>query len=101
MGVPVELKMALGLKVGNRANAKATSMFGCRRARDIFGSSARGMSHGTVVEVLTGQFAPSLFLCVCAFVNTAIYQTKPVSLIITRETNVPIRFYFQPVWMTL
>ena len=35
--VPVELKMAPGLKVGNRVKAKATSLFGGRRAGDIFG----------------------------------------------------------------
>ena len=29
------------------------------------------------------------------------YGTIPVSLIITREPNLPISFYFQPVWMTL
>ena len=29
------------------------------------------------------------------------YGTIPVSLIIMREPNVPISFYFQPVWMII
>ena len=29
------------------------------------------------------------------------YGSVPVSLIIKQEPNVPISFYFQPVWMTL
>ena len=55
--VPVELKMAPGLKVGNRVKANATSIFGYQRAGDICGpwASRREVS-GTVVEVL-GSFS--------------------------------------------
>ena len=65
VGVPVESKMAPGLKVGNRAKANATSIFGYRRARDIFGPwASRHEVHGTVVEVL-GSFT-LLSFCVHA-----------------------------------
>ena len=65
-GSTVELKMAPGLKVGNRANAKATSIFGCRRAGDIFGSSARGMkSMERLLRYLLGSF-PLLSFCAYA-----------------------------------
>ena len=62
VGVPVELKMAPGLKVGNRVKANATFIFSYRRARDIFGPwASRHEVHGTVVEVL-GSF-PLLSFC--------------------------------------
>ena len=62
VGVPVELKMVPGLKVGNRVKANTASIFGCRQAGDIFGPwASRHEVHGTVVEVL-GSF-PLLSFC--------------------------------------
>ena len=100
VGVPVELKMAPGLKVGNRVKAKPPLFLGADEREIYLDLGPRGMK--SMERLLRyWQFSLSLFLCACAFVNMALHQTKPVSLIIMQEPNVPISFYFQPVWMTL
>ena len=75
VGVPVELKMAPGLKVGNRVKSKSHFYFRVPTSvRYIWALGPRGMK--SMERLLRyWQFSLSLFLCACAFVNTALYHS--------------------------